>query len=374
MKRTLPRKCVAFFLAFIILSFSCIQLPAMAAYNSNSAVYDKIEATLSAIAPEKELYGLNDINIYSLSIGSEIPAYEVVSESLKPVEIHIYPIFDDTSKLVLTATTANINGEIAVSLSCSFVDTLSCFTPSDKVAIIYDKNNIYIQNENATAQVKGISGYSDMDRDDLASISEDDISSINKATLHNVASLTVNPPIQMYDIGDDSVYLQVEKLKQSTSTLCWAATAVSILRYKGRIDNSISDQKFSELYQSYMGENWSLVGQSTAFVTDFINTYFDKNEGKYVFRGTDWYDYESIWTSLNRDNPVYGEFIYPSQTTTHAMVVRAMNGYGWFGVMDPLVKDYRTVTYTGTGATRDFVVPNEVAGKTLTLIKYSFRS
>ena len=186
----------------------------MAAYNSNSAVYDKIEATLSAIAPEKELYGLNDINIYSLSIGSEIPAYEVVSESLKPVEIHIYPIFDDTSKLVLTATTANINGEIAVSLSCSFVDTLSCFTPSDKVAIIYDKNNIYIQNENATAQVKGISGYSDMDRDDLASISEDDISSINKATLHNVASLTVNPPIQMYDIGDDSVYLQVEKLKQ----------------------------------------------------------------------------------------------------------------------------------------------------------------
>ncbi|MEY8318097.1 papain-like cysteine protease family protein [Oscillospiraceae bacterium 50-58] len=213
-----------------------------------------------------------------------------------------------------------------------------------------------------------------MDRDDLASISEDDISSINKATLHNVASLTVNPPIQMYDIGDDSVYLQVEKLKQSTSTLCWAATAVSILRYKGRIDNSISDQKFSELYQSYMGENWSLVGQSTAFVTDFINTYFDKNEGKYVFRGTDWYDYESIWTSLNRDNPVYGEFIYPSQTTTHAMVVRAMNGYGWFGVMDPLVKDYRTGTYTGTGATRDFVVPNEVAGKTLTLIKYSFRS
>lgn len=346
----------------------------MAAYNSNSAVYDKIEATLSAIAPEKELYGLNDINIYSLSIGSEIPAYEVVSESLKPVEIHIYPIFDDTSKLVLTATTANINGEIAVSLSCSFVDTLSCFTPSDKVAIIYDKNNIYIQNENATAQVKGISGYSDMDRDDLASISEDDISSINKATLHNVASLTVNPPIQMYDIGDDSVYLQVEKLKQSTSTLCWAATAVSILRYKGRIDNSISDQKFSELYQSYMGENWSLVGQSTAFVTNFINTYFDKNEGKYVFRGTDWYDYESIWTSLNRDNPVYGEFIYPSQTTTHAMVVRAMNGYGWFGVMDPLVKDYRTGTYTGTGATRDFVVPNEVAGKTLTLIKYSFRS
>lgn len=257
-------------------------------------------------------------------------------------------------------------------MSHIFVNTLSCFTPNDKVAIIYDKDNICIQSENVTTQVKDISAYSDMDRDSLTSISEKELSSINKAALHNVASLTVDSPIQMYGIGDDSVYLQVDKLKQSTPTLCWAASAVSLLRYKGRINSSISDQKFSELYQDYMGENWNLVGQATSFVTDFINTYFDKNETEYVFMGTNWCDYENIWTSLNRDNPVYGEFAYPNDKT-HAMVVRAINGYGWFSVMDPLEEDYRTGTYTGTGKTRDFIVPNEIAGKSLTLSKYSFR-
>lgn len=371
MKQNLLRKYIAFLLVIIISCFPCIQFPAMAIYNNNTAVYDKIESTLSAIAPEKELYGLNDINMYSLSIGPEIPAYEVISKSLNPLEIHIYPIFDSTGKPVLTATTANINGEIAVSISCSLVDTLSRFTSDDKISIIYDKNNIYIESEDATIQVKGISGYSDMRRDDFALVSEEDISSINRSTLHNVASLTLNPPIQMYGIGDDSVYLPVDPLEQSTSTLCWAASAVSILRYKSRIDSSISDQKFSELYQDYMGENWNLVKQATSFVTDYINTYFDKNETKYEFMGTNWCDYDNIWASLNRDYPVYGEFTYPNDKT-HAMVVRAMNGYGWFSVMDPLEEDYRTGTYTGTGKTRDFVVSHEIAGKTLTLSKYSF--
>ena len=75
---------------------------------------------------------------------------------------------------------------------------------------------------------------------------------------------------------------------------------------------------------------------------------------------------------------VYGllliETIRSMENLSIQVKLQPMNGYGWFGVMDPLVKDYRTGTYTGTGATRDFVVPNEVAGKTLTLIKYSFRS
>lgn len=233
-------------------------------------------------------------------------------------------------------------------------------------------STIYIKSEDATIQVKGISGYLDMRRDDFALVSEKDIFSMNRTTLHNVARLTLNPPIQMHGIGDDSVYLPVGLVRQSNSTLCWAASAVSLLRYKGRINSSISDQKFSELYQDYMGENWGIVGKATPFVTGFINTYFDENETKYVFMGTNWCDYENIWTSLNRDNPVYGEFTYPSDKT-HAMVVRAMNGYGWFSVMDPLKEDYRTGTYTGTGKTRDFVVPSEIAGDILTLSEYSYR-
>ena len=56
------------------------------------------------------------------------------------------------------------------------------------------------------------------------------------------------------------------------------------------------------------------------------------------------------------------------------MVVRAMNGYGWFSVMDSLEEDYRTGNiYRGLEKHGILFVPSEIAGEILTLSKYSFR-
>ena len=57
------------------------------------------------------------------------------------------------------------------------------------------------------------------------------------------------------------------------------------------------------------------------------------------------------------------------------MVIRGMNYYGTFSVMDPLEAGatYRSGTITGTGNTRNFSIISYTGGSTLTLTHYGYK-
>ena len=111
MKTTYVRSSLSIILSLIIAVATFVQ-PVHAIYNDDSRIYSEIEAALLRIAPEKEFYGLGEVDFSTLSIGRDIPAYEVIDSELKQISMRFYPILDETATPVALATVAFVDSQI----------------------------------------------------------------------------------------------------------------------------------------------------------------------------------------------------------------------------------------------------------------------
>ena len=219
-------------LVAVLMASTCLNVSFAASIDNKQLIYKEIETSLSAIIPEKEYYGLGDVDMNNLSIGEKIPTYEVVDRNLEPTSVSLYPIFDNTGTLVVLAATSTINGEIIVSISQTFVDTLCLLAPDSQISIIYDKNDAYLLSDGTLTKLTEYPYENHLNRDDIETLTENSLASLCGVGLNANKRLSVaNLPKPYGDECDEEVYLAVPIKKQPTNTLCWAACCASIISY-----------------------------------------------------------------------------------------------------------------------------------------------
>lgn len=349
-------------LVAVLMASTCLNVSFAASIDNKQLIYKEIETSLSAIIPEKEYYGLGDVDMNNLSIGEKIPTYEVVDRNLEPTSVSLYPIFDNTGTLVVLAATSTINGEIIVSISQTFVDTLCLLAPDSQISIIYDKNDAYLLSDGTLTKLTEYPYENHLNRDDIETLTENSLASLCGVGLNANKRLSVaNLPKPYGDECDEEVYLAVPIKKQPTNTLCWAACCASIISY---IYNHNYDTE-------WMAERYgSMDGESAEDVLKFINNFFTVD---YKYSRTN--DYINIWTSLCADKPVYGGFqnLHNSKNA-HALVIRGISYWSVFSVMDPDSGIYATGKINGLGGWTSFYYLMARTGSEYSLWDYLYGS
>lgn len=321
---------------------TCLNASFAVSIDNQSLIYREIEKSLSAIIPEKEYYGLGDVDMGNLSIGEKIPTYEVVDRNLEPTSVSLYPIFDNTGALVVVAATSTINGEIIVSISQTFVDTLRLLAPNSQISIIYDKNDAYLLNDGTLTKLTEYPYENHLNRDDIETLTENSLASLHGTALSANKRLSVADLPTPLGMDNEEIYLSVPKKTQpSGSLICWAACCASILEYiSGR---NYDPEQIAELYGSIDGElpKDVLAFMNKSFTVDYKQSYTN--------------DYINIWLSLWADKPVYGGFQNLSKPkNAHALVIRGISYWSVFSVMDPDTGIYATGTINGSGTWTSF--------------------
>ena len=88
--------------------------------SQDTALIDSFSKMLTEISADKKLYGMDDCDFTKLSLGEELPAYEVLPNGLRRLNEHYYPILHG-GKWVITAIVAyNALGEESITLSPEF--------------------------------------------------------------------------------------------------------------------------------------------------------------------------------------------------------------------------------------------------------------
>lgn len=106
------------------------------------------ERLLSSIIASSEPNGLFKEDVTSFSLGTQIFSYELKNNSLEPLETHLYPIFNQNSKLItMLLCKINSDGSWSGNLSTAFAHELPLeWTQNTAFALIYDANFLYVYN------------------------------------------------------------------------------------------------------------------------------------------------------------------------------------------------------------------------------------
>ncbi len=281
-------------LVTVLMTSTCLNASFAVSIDNQSLIYGEIEKSLSAIIPEKEYYGLGDVDMGNLSIGEKIPTYEVVDGDLEPTSISLYPIFDNTEAVVIVAATSTINGEIVVSLSQTFVDALKLLAPDSQISIIYDKNDAYLLNDGTLIKLTEYPYENHLNRDNIETLTENSLASLRGTALSANKRLSVAELPKPFGVDDEEIYLSVPIKAQPNNVLCWAASCASIVSYIYNHDYDV--EWMAELYGDPTSRN-------TKEIVDFLNKFFTVD-----YKVADDHIYTNIWTSLHAGKPVYGCF------------------------------------------------------------------
>lgn len=340
---------------------TCLSTSFAVSVDDKQLIYRKVETSLSAIIPEKEYYGLEDVDMNNLSIGQQIPTYEVIARNLEPSAVTLYPIFDNTGTLVIIAAVATVDGEITVSISQTFVDTLCSLTSDAQISIIYDKNDAYLLSDGALTKLTEYSYEDHLNRDDIETLTENTLSNLSGTTLIANERLSVANLPKTLGVDDEEIYLSVPKISQpSGSLICWAACCASIVGYIKHVDYDA--EWMAELYGSTKGEYCT-------DVVNFLNKYFTIG---YTYANDN--NYSNIWTSLYSNKPVYGAFnnTTPNSELGHALVIRGISYWSVFSAMDPLSGEYNTGNIIGSNNNKSFIYSKTPSGAIYKLASYGY--
>lgn len=350
-------------LVTVLVTSTCLNASFAVSIDNQSLIYREIEKSLSAIIPEKEYYGLGDVDMGNLSIGKKIPTYEVVDGNLQPTSVSLYPIFDNTGALAVVAATSTVNGEIIVSISQTFVDTLRLLAPDSQISIIYDNNDAYLLNDGTLIKLTEYPYENHLNRDNIETLTENSLASLRGTALSANKRLSVaNLPKPYGGEGDEEIYLSVPKKTQpSGSLICWAACCASIISY-------ISNRNYDT---EWMAEQYGSMDREDAEdVLKFINNFFAVDY-KYSYTN----DYINIWTSLCAYKPVYGAFQdMKDSEKAHALVIRGISYWSVFSVMDPGSGIYATGKINGSGTWTSFDYVSARTGNEYFLWEYLYGS
>lgn len=238
-----------FSLLLSLLLLLSISIAPSAAFQDTSLpstnVLEKIEAMLILLEREKELFGMENVDFNTLTLGCKVPAYEItpLGPSLLS-NISYYPLLDGTRWIATFAVTHTIDDEPSVTLSLDFVDAYNNLlseniTPLADIAILFDECTSYLSFDSKLTVVDTFDKVSS--RQSIETIS-DSISLVG-TEVKQLQALEFQPlhtqarSAASYPLVDT---LGVPQITQGANTVeCWAVCLSSILEYYG-ISASVS--------------------------------------------------------------------------------------------------------------------------------------
>lgn len=306
-------------------------IPALAANDikmvtNDNDIVNAIEQVIESIYFEKEYYGFGESNLSELSIGTEIPNYEVINSNLVEInDISYYPILDKSGEIVSVAAIAYDGDYPKAYLSCDLVPALKESQTGQGIALVYDRQGAYCWNgEKATLiesnNMPGGVAY----RSDIANVSDATLQNTVTRCVVGSASLNIEiPDVEPQGYGDNAAYVSVPVKRQpSGSSWCWAASMASVVQHETGISHTCT--QMANLYGASNSTTASISTIQSRLRNDFGLLYNYQGTRKLT----------NILNSLGSGHASIGAFFYSGGG--HAAVIRGIDfDSKVFSIMDP---------------------------------------
>ncbi len=347
MKRVLP--------LILVISLLFTFTPTHAS-NISSEIVNQISRSLSFIEPEKELYGLKNVNFEKIQIGRPINAYEVINGSPNLMTFNFYPLFENENLVALALVNRQENGKTSVQISVELVEQLKKYSNiSDSIAMIYDAYGCYIFVNNHFTQI----AKSDKTVSYRDSVKQFENSSYfkNSITRSKVVPTTAITRINFYSSSYPVILMDVPMYQQNTTTtsnLCWAYSVASIGNYK-----TLQNKDAVDIAKGWFGStNYnrpnSLQNSITALDDEYSISYSEQS----------WITLNQIYQDLSNDYPLLGVWgidgqIFNPAQPGHMTVIRGMSyDLNVISLMNPAWPYYGFVNYNDAKETYAYTSSN----------------
>lgn len=315
--------------------------PAMAADNGSISagsmtfeeeIIERTNGVLQFMAPEKELYGMGNVDFSSLYLGAQIPTYVVESTGVvAETDILYYPIMSGSEWVATAVITTDSSGKVNVQISTDYAKAYEAEGAIGEVSLVFDDTAAYVITEQDTLiaavapniipgreNIQNLSGGTNINRTALVAKR-----AIGEASTYSTQSF------------DNQYYLQVPCIQQAENSLqCWAACIASIRGYYGTT-TTIDDVYTKAGVTKYLGAD-IYKAASTLESYGFALTW--RWDGSF-----NWYQLRTAIYS--NETPIYTGCTY-STTSGHAVVIRGFYVYqnisqvGIISYMDPATGTY----------------------------------
>jgi hypothetical protein len=337
-------------------------------------VASKVETILGAMEPHKSDYGLGGVDFSDMSLGSEIPAYEITSAGLSEIsDIHYFPVLYN-GEWVATATVSysvygDMNTVVSIKYAVDYAEIKSSSagnmsSETESVALVFDSTNTYLyagDNSDVVESFPEVDYREPLDTElsialpyaaaveaerSLAVSNIDEL--IAFETSSNVGSSIGGNVISSMD-SSQAVWLGVPSKTQPTAYSCWAASMASILGYYGT-----STLPLSVVATVGVGVNDPL---SVSDCKVAFETYYNCWCGKYGNSTYSFY-YNLIMDNLIAENdtlasPILANFNNAGSSVGHMVVIQGYVNYSstqTFSYMDPADGYFRMGDVPSNGA------------------------
>ena len=335
-----------------------LSIPSFAATNSNelsSNTFSFIEAVergvadvLGVVELQKADYGLTDVDFSALSLGREIPSYELTEKGLTRInDIHYFPIIYSNDWIATAIVSYSIYGDMNIGLSVKYAADYSVLKNSinsrrsndhDGAALVFDSTNAYLYLGDNSIIVESFQEYQDRASMDTYSglvspetakvITQRNIAVTHLESTRGMASLNISP------------------ITQPTNYTCWAASVAMILNYRGT---------FATVGSVLMAANVSMYTyQSAAQCSYLISNSFGYSCGTYGLPYGYYYSLKiaDLTTELTGlSSPLFAGF--SSGSVGHAVVVKGyvdLGGTPTMTYIDPADGYIKASTVPSSGA------------------------
>lgn len=378
------RKIIIFCLVMLVLLNVCtaVGAPAQDASMREPAGVDpnllsQISEQLSTIEPEKEMYGLENVDFGKLCLGYQIPVFEVQGNSLHPLDIDYYwlveenipvafvLVFPFNNALGVTITTVGLSVlRPYYGKGCVLVydkTTLSYVTDSGKYDLskypVNSQRSSFSEVQNGTLILQRIVESDQVKNANFVPQSIPVKSSMSYFTSTTSASLSV--PIITQDIG---------------TNYCWACCMASLIKFK--TGKAYSGEEISLIEEAPLD---ALVGKDPVDVANRLEKYLGY---RYSILGEVDMNYNTFLACLSAGDPIYCGAGTGTQPV-HAVLLRGIYQNHMLSVMDPdlevfdqnghsvcMNRDYCSGQWqsASSGSTDEFAYANYVRGVTLQIL------
>ena len=239
-----------------------------------ATVERKVADVLEAVELQKEDFGLSNVDFSVLSLGKEIPPYELTESGLVRMDdVHYFPILCDDSWVATAVVSYSVYGDMNIEVSAKYADDYSVLREADVsrksnsvsgVALVFDSTKAYLYSENGSILVESFQEISG--RESI----ETSHGLINPTTVQVIAQNPINVT-QLTPTRDSEnfVSLNISSITQPTNYTCWAASTAMLLNYRGESEtvSSVASAAGVNLY------TYRSAAQCAALISDPIDGY-----------------------------------------------------------------------------------------------------
>lgn len=301
---------------------------------------------LCFIEPEKELYGMGDINFSTLQLGKQLPVYILQENGVgRETKILYFPILSGLDWVATSIVSYDSAGKMNVQVS---MDYAKAYKDSNArgadISLLFDDDHAYIVTnkeviEAATAPNK-VEGRADV----VETQRNIQTMQIEKVPLEAIYTLgmSANSRDEANPFNNQYCLMVPSIVQAAGSNQCWAASVASILGYYGR--TTTIAEVYSKLGWDIDDDQGGTIHNAAAAIGGFGYT----NLNWYML-GLNWYELRTeIYIS---QNPLfamcdYGDTGYGHERYGHAVVIRGFYVYknisqvGIISYMDPVNGEY----------------------------------